>query len=1329
MSANLVANVTISGNLTCFSTLFASTANVTTGFAIGGVYTYASYGARVACGVDHTAVIMQTGSVRTFGRNDYGKLGVGDTTNRQTPVQVPGISGARAVACGKYHTAVLQNDGTVRMFGNNDVGQLGINVAGGSRQTPVQAVGLSTGTAVACGSSHTAVLLYDRTVRTFGLNSNGQLGVNDTTSRQTPVTVLNISTATAVACGVSHTAVLLADGTVRTFGRNNSGQLGLNDTTTRLTPVQVFGISSSATAIACGLYHTAVLLADGTVRTFGFNGDGQLGIDVTGGGTSSRLTPVQVFGISSSATAIAAGKHTIVLLADGTIRTVGRNDFGQLGINVTGGTRQTPVQVFGISSSAVAIASGWYFSAVLLTDGTLRTFGDNTYGGLGTGDTTSRQTPAQVVQTLAIPAARTTVGSIACGRYHTAVLMADGTVRTFGANSTFAGNGILGVNDIIQRNTPVQVFAISSSATMVACGKGHTAVLLADGTVRTFGGNTYGQLGINNTNEKLTPVQVFDISSSATMVSCGDAHTAVLLADGTVRTFGRGSEGRLGINNTETRQFPVQVFGISSSATAVACGFQHTIVLLANGTVRTFGFNVYGALGDNTTVDKLTPVQVSGISSSATAIAGGDYHSAVLLADGTVRTFGRNQAGQLGDNTTTDRLVPVQVVNISTATAVTCGFAHTAVLLANGTVRTFGTGSYGALGINNDGNRQTPVQVFDISSSATAVAYGMYHMAVILADGTVRTFGRGDSGQLGSINLVSNSTSRLTPVTVLDIPTAFAFLTSAATSITLAASGGQIWTSSATGVARTTAGSIAGGFYHTAVVLKDGTVRTFGVNTSGQLGVNDTTSRQTPVTVLNIFTATAVACGFNGNTAVLLADGTVRTFGNNGSGQLGIDVNGGTRATPVQVFGISSSATAVECKGDYTAVLLANGTVMTVGDNGQGQLGINVNGGSRQTPVQVFGISSSATAIAGGYYHIAVLLANGTVRTFGSNASGKLGIDVNGGTRNTPVQVFGISSSATAVASGSYHTTVLLADGTVRTFGSNGRGQLGIDLNSGSRQTPVIVVNISTATAVACGQYYTAVLLADGTVRTFGFNDRGQLGIDVSGGSRQTPVQVFAISSSAVAVAAGAKHIAVLLADGTARTFGRNGNGQLGVNDTTDRSTPVAVFGALGSFYPTYVTAQGLSLGLSAPTFQLDLSTDGARKLSTTTWTTGSDSRIKSDIQSANLARCVDIVDSLDLKYFKWDIPGVAGPTDTHSLGWIAQEVKEFFPNSVRVTQDYGFDDFHNLDSDQLIKTMYGALKKMCEDTYPVPDASPPQEELVSSDPVPEPSPDPTASQ
>jgi alpha-tubulin suppressor-like RCC1 family protein len=479
--------------------------------------------------------------------------------------------------------------------------------------------------------------------------------------------------------------------------------------------------------------------------------------------------------------------------------------------------------------------------------------------------------------------------------------------------------------------------------------------------------------------------------------------------------------------------------------------------------------------------------------------------------------------------------------------------------------------------------------------------------------------------------------------------------------------------------------------------LVDGTVRAFGRNGNGQLGVNDTISRLTPVQVFGISSSAVAVAGGYYHTAVVLADGTVRTFGRNNQGELGVN-DTTSRLTPVQVFGISSSATAVACGFYHTAVLLADGTVRTFGFNGQGQLGTNGVGGV--TPVQVFGISSSATAVACGQYHSAVLLANGTVRTFGRNDYGQLGLNDNTN-RYTPVQVFGISSSATAVVCGSNHTVVLLADGTVRIFGSNSTGQLGIDVNGGTRQTPVQVFGISSSSvAIAGGVNYTAVLLADGTVRTFGNNSSGQLGVNDQV-DRQTPVTVLNIST-ATAIACGNNHTAVLFPDRTVRTFGRNSNGQLGLNDTTNRSTPVPVFGLLGlaPFSTTYVTAQALALGLSAPTFQLDLSTDKARKLSTTTWTTGSDRRIKSDIQSANLARCVDIVDSLDLKYFKWDIPGVSGPTDSHALGWIAQDVKQFFPNSVRQTQDYGFDDFHNLDSDQLIKTMYGALKKMCEDTY-----------------------------
>jgi len=555
--------------------------------------------------------------------------------------------------------------------------------------------------------------------------------------------------------------------------------------------------------------------------------------------------------------------------------------------------------------------------------------------------------------------------AVACGTFQTAVLLADGTVKTFGGNNF----GQLGLGDTTTRVVPVAVSGIAG-ATAVSGGLYHTAVLLSDGTVRTFGFNVYGNLGVNDTTSRQTPVQVFGISSSATAVACGYYNTSILLADGTVRTFGDNRNGQLGINVASgTRQTPVTVLNITS-ATAVADGTFLTAVLLADGTVRTFGRNTYGQLGiDVSGGSRQTPVQVFGISSSAVAVACGGQHTIVLLATGTVVTFGRNDFGQLGVNDTTSRQTPVTVLNITSATAISSHGYQTVVLLADGTVRTFGTNSYGGLGVNDTTTRLTPVQVFGISSSATAVASGYYHTAVLLADGTVRTFGQ-NVGGLG----VGDTASRLTPVQV----------------VSALSYGGSF--------------KIAGGTAHTAVILGDGTVRTFGDNSSGNLGIN---------------------------------------------------VSGGTRLTPVQVFGISSSATAVACRYYQTAVLLADGTVRTFGRNIYGQLGDNTNA-SKSTPVQVFGISSSATAVACGNYQTAVLLANGTVRTFGDNFYGQLGIDVSGGTRSTPVQVFGISSSATAIACGNYHTAVLLANGTVRTFGYNGNGQLGLN-DTTNRQTPVQV--------------------------------------------------------------------------------------------------------------------------------------------------------------------------------------------------------------------------------------------------------------------------------
>ena len=105
------------------------------------------------------------------------------------------------------------------------------------------------------------------------------------------------------------------------------------------------------------------------------------------------------------------------------------------------------------------------------------------------------------------------------------------------------------------------------------------------------------------------------------------------------------------------------------------------------------------------------------------------------------------------------------------------------------------------------------------------------------------------------------------------------------------------------------------------------------------------------------------------------------------------------------------------------------------------------------------------------------------------------------------------------------------------------------------------------------------------------------------------------------------------------------------------------------------------------------MSTDGARKLTTTTWLTGSDSRIKTDVESANLQTCYETVKSVDLKYFKWNFPAGVVPDDRHSLGFIAQEVKEIFPNAVSESNSYGYEDFLSLNVDQINKALFGAVK------------------------------------
>jgi alpha-tubulin suppressor-like RCC1 family protein len=344
---------------------------------------------------------------------------------------------------------------------------------------------------------------------------------------------------------------------------------------------------------------------------------------------------------------------------------------------------------------------------------------------------------------------------------------------------------------------------------------------------------------------------------------------------------------------------------------SLGSGNVHSALVMADGTVYTFGDNQFGQLGDGTTVNSNLPVTVCGITNAIMASCG-QGHTAVLLANSTIRTFGNNQFGQLGNGTLTNSPIPVGVCLIVNGTAVACGAGHTAVLLAGGEVMTFGYNVLGQLGNGNLIDSNLPIQVNGIVN-ARAVGCGYGHTAVVLANSTVRTFGNNSDGQLGD----GTTTNSNLPVTVCGISNAVA---------------------------------VVGGYQHTAILTTDGKVMTFGANNNGQLGIGTLINYNIPVQVPGITNATAVACGFL-HTVVLLNDGTVRAFGNNQYGQFGIGSITLGSCTPVTVSGIDN-AIAVACGFYHTGILLDDGTVRTFGGNGYGQLGDGSNT-TRSAPVSV----------------------------------------------------------------------------------------------------------------------------------------------------------------------------------------------------------------------------------------------------------------------------------------------------------------------------------------------------------------------------------------
>jgi alpha-tubulin suppressor-like RCC1 family protein len=355
------------------------------------------------------------------------------------------------------------------------------------------------------------------------------------------------------------------------------------------------------------------------------------------------------------------------------------------------------------AETATGIGAGGAHTCAITSTG-LMCWGFNERGALGDGTVAGKTMPVTVI------GINEPVAQVEGGGAHTCLLLTNGGVKCWGLN----GNGELGDGTTTPNSgptpyskpSPVDVFGLSSGVEQISVGNQHTCALLASGNLKCWGYSSAGAIG-DGTNEPVrsAPVDVIGLGDTVDGVSAGVDFTCALLSGGGVKCWGITNDGRLG-NGSNTSQpgsecincqtTPVDVVGLDSGVLAVTTGGESSCALLDTGSVKCWGSNRFGQLGDGTTTDRYTPVDVVGLDDDVLEISAGGGHTCALVADKSVMCWGNNYFGTLGDNTTTEtepfgKPTPVTVLDLSTPVShIAVGSSHSCALMENGSIKSWG---------------------------------------------------------------------------------------------------------------------------------------------------------------------------------------------------------------------------------------------------------------------------------------------------------------------------------------------------------------------------------------------------------------------------------------------------------------------------------------------------------------------------------------------------------------------------------------------------------------------------------------------------------------
>ncbi len=411
-----------------------------------------------------------------------------------------------------------------------------------------------------------------------------------------------------------------------------------------------------------------------------------------------------------------------------------------------------------------------------------------------------------------------TVLQVSAGASHTVAVMSDGTLWTWGLNSS----GQLGNGSLINASSPVQ---IGTGFAKVSAGSGHTVAVKTDGTLWAWGLNSSGQLGNGSLTNASIPVQ---IGTGFAQAAAGRNHTVAVKPDGALWAWGDNTLGQLGNATTTSTNSPVQ---IGAGFAQVAAVSDYTVAVKSDNTLWAWGDNALGQLGNGTTTRANSPVQIG---TGFTSVAAGDGHAFAIKSDRTLWAWGFNGFGQFSNGTTTSSNSPVQVGTGFSFAQVSAGTSHSASITSDGKLWTSGFNGFGQLG---NGTTTSESSAILIGTGFSQVSAGSFHTVAIKSDGTMWAWGRNVTGQLGNGTTI-NAT----------IPIAIALSSQPPAVVSLSVSGPSTLQSSATAKLVASAGYLGGAtkLINPAWTSSNPAVAT--VSALGVLAVGSVTT-DTPVTI------------------------------------------------------------------------------------------------------------------------------------------------------------------------------------------------------------------------------------------------------------------------------------------------------------------------------------------------------------------------------------------------------------------------------------------------------------------------------------------------